>query len=89
MRATPVVIEEILADNATGLEDEDLDHPDWIDLYNGTAASVSLAGWRLDYTPAAAPGAPAPAATSYALPAITLPAYGHQIIFASGKNRFT
>ncbi|MFM9029678.1 MAG: CotH kinase family protein, partial [Opitutaceae bacterium] len=84
-----VVIEEIMADNATGLEDEDLDHPDWIDLYNGTAASVSLAGWRLDYTPAAATGAPAPSATSYALPAITLPAYGHQIIFASGKNRFT
>ncbi|MCX6952478.1 MAG: hypothetical protein NTV51_09975 [Verrucomicrobia bacterium] len=55
-----VVIEEIMADNATGLEDEDLATSDWIDLYNGTAAPVSLAGWRLDYTGAPGSG-PAPA----------------------------
>ncbi len=79
-----VVIEEIMADNATGLEDEDLDRPDWIDLYNGTASPVSLAGWRLDYT-----GASGGASASYALPNLTLPAFGHQIVFASGKNRFT
>ena len=84
-----VVIEEIMADNATGLEDEDLDHPDWIDLYNGTASPVSLAGWRLEYVPSPMPGATAPAAVTYQLPGVTLPAYGHQIIFASGKNRFT
>lgn len=84
-----VVIEEIMADNASGLEDEDLARPDWIDLYNGTASTVGLAGWRLEYTAAAVPGAPAPTPITYQLPAISLPAYGHQIIFASGKNRFT
>ncbi len=85
-----VVIEEIMADNASGLEDEDLDRPDWIDLYNGTAAPVSLAGWRLDYTsaPVSAPGT-TPPPTSYLLPDLTMGAYGHLVIFASGKNRFT
>jgi hypothetical protein len=85
-----VVIEEIMADNASGLEDEDLDRPDWIDLYNGTAAPVSLAGWRLDYTsaPIPAPGTTPPPA-SYALPAVTIPAFGHLVVFASGKDRFT
>ena len=79
-----VVIAEIMADNASGLEDEDLDRPDWIDLYNGTAAAVNISGWRLSYTAAAAIPQP-----DYTLPDLTLPAYGHQIIFASGKNRFT
>ena len=85
-----VVIEEIMADNASGLEDEDLDQPDWIDFYNGTAAAVNIAGWRLDYTsaPVPAPGVTPPPA-SYTLPAITIPAYGHQIVYASSKNRFT
>ncbi len=79
-----VVIAEIMADNASGLEDEDLDRPDWIDLYNGTAATVNISGWRLSYAGAAAIPQP-----DYTLPDLTLPAYGHQIIFASGKNRFT
>jgi hypothetical protein len=79
-----VVIEEIMADNASGLEDEDLDRPDWIDLYNGTNAPVRLAGWRIDYSSTASP-----AAGRYALPDVTIPAFGHQVIFASGKNRFT
>ena len=81
-----VVIEEIMADNANGLEDEDLAKPDWIDLYNGSATPVSLAGWRLDYSSSA--GTPPPLAR-YLLPDLTIPAYGHQIVFASGKNRFT
>lgn len=85
-----VVIEEIMADNASGLEDEELDRPDWIDLYNGTASPVSLVGWRLDYTsaPIPAPGTTPPPA-SYTLPDVTIPAFGHQVVFASGKNRFT
>ena len=81
-----VVIEEILADNANGLEDEDRDRPDWIDFYNGTPSEVSIAGWRIDYT--GAPGSNT-APIRYALPSLTIPAFGHQIIFASGKNRFT
>ena len=81
-----VVIEEIMADNASGLEDEDLAKPDWIDLYNGTASPVNLTGWHLDYSSSA--GTPPPLAR-YTLPNLTIAAYGHLIIFASGKNRFT
>lgn len=84
-----LVIEEIMADNTGGLEDEDLDHPDWIDLYNGTTNPVNLAGWRLEYTAPVVAGQAAPTPISYSLPALVLPAYGHQIVFASGKNRFT
>lgn len=83
-----VVIEEIMADNSSGLEDEDLDRPDWIDLYNGTASPVNLAGWFLDYSATNTAGA-APAILRHALPGLVIPAYGHQIIFASGKNRYT
>ena len=37
-----VVITEFLASNAGGLQDEDLNAPDWIDLYNGTDVPVNL-----------------------------------------------
>jgi hypothetical protein len=85
-----VVIEEIMADNASGLEDEDLDRPDWIDLYNGTASAVNIGGWLLNYTsaPIAPPGI-TPPPINYTLPSITIPAYGHQLVFASAKNRYT
>ena len=83
-----VVIEEMMADNSSGLEDEDLDRPDWIDLYNGTATPVNLAGWFLQYSATGNPDA-APAIVRHALPGLVVPAYGHQLVFASGKNRYT
>ncbi len=85
-----VVIEEIMADNASGKEDEDLDQPDWIDLYNGTAGAVNVGGWTLDYTSVAipAPGVTPPPAT-WTLPSISIPAFSHKLVFASGKNKFT
>jgi hypothetical protein len=85
-----VVIEEIMTDNASGLEDEDLDQPDWIDLYNGTATAASLTGWKLRYTsaPLTLPEITPPPAT-YTLPTLSIPAYSHQIVFASAKNKFT
>ncbi len=85
-----VVIEEIMVTNANGLEDEDLALPGWIDLYNGTTSAVNVTGWHLDYNSAAvtAPGQ-TPPPTRYTLPSLTIPALGHQIVFASGKNRFT
>ncbi|NCG20648.1 MAG: hypothetical protein GWP91_16690 [Rhodobacterales bacterium] len=42
-----LVINEVVAANATGLTDEVGAHPDWIELYNPTSEEVSLAGWRL------------------------------------------
>lgn len=75
-----VVIEELVADNADGLEDEDTDHSDWLELYNGTATSKTITGWYLSDDAAAL--------TKYPCPAITIPSYGYQLFFASGKNKF-
>lgn len=42
-----VVINEVVASNATGLADQDGDNPDWIELYNADEEPVSLAGWTI------------------------------------------
>ena len=72
------IISEFVADNST-LEDEDLDKPDWIEIYNGQNASVNLSGWKLINVA----GDPTP----WTLPAVTLGAYQYKVIYASGKNR--
>ncbi len=78
--AEPVRINEFLADNtATSLQDEDLDTPDWIEFYNPAGAPVSLAGWSLTDD--------AGDLTKWQFPAVSIPAHGYLLVFASGKNR--
>lgn len=43
----PVVINEILASNATGLTDESGAYPDWLELYNTTNNPVDISGFTL------------------------------------------
>ena len=73
------VISEFMADNANGLEDEDTDKPDWIEIYNGQSVSVNLAGYRL--TNVSGNNA------MWTFPSVTVAAYGYKIVYASGKNR--
>ncbi|MEI7908681.1 MAG: CotH kinase family protein [Verrucomicrobiota bacterium] len=73
------VIGEFAAENSTGLEDENGDSSDWIEIYNGSASPANLAGWCLTDT-AATPG-------MWAIPSVTVPAYGYLTVFASSKNR--
>ena len=73
------VITEFMADNASGIEDEDTDASDWIEIYNGQNVSVNLSGYRLTNVPGNL--------TLWTLPAVTVPAYGYKIVWASGKNR--
>ncbi len=75
------IISEIMAANSDGIEDEDTDHSDWVEIYNGQATAVNLSGWRLSDDPAL------PA--KWTIPSLTVPAYGQVFVFASGKNRFT
>ncbi len=75
------VINEIVAANDDGIEDEDTNRPDWIEIYNGSAAAVNLSGWTLTDDPLT------PA--KWPFPSINVPAWGHIFVFASGKNRFT
>src|SRR5262245_17816480 len=42
-----VIINEFLTENGGGLRDEDLESPDWIEIYNSGPFAVNLAGWRL------------------------------------------
>lgn len=73
------VITEFVASNEDGYEDEDLDHPDWLEIYNGQAVSEDLNGYFLTTDPALQ--------NLWQIPALTLDRYEHLVIFASGKNR--
>ena len=66
-------------DNASTLEDEDTDSPDWIEIFNGQNATVNLAGWRLTN----AQGNHA----MWTFPSISMAPYAYLIVYASGKNR--
>ncbi|MDA7882068.1 CotH kinase family protein, partial [Akkermansiaceae bacterium] len=72
------VISEFMANN-TELEDEDLDTPDWIELFNSGNTAINLSGYYLTNDPLNK--------TLWALPAITMQPSGYTLVFASGKNR--
>lgn len=77
-RAEPV-ISEFLASNVTGLEDEDGQRNDWIEIHNPDTTPVNLDGWHLTDKS----GTPA----KWTFPAVTLPAKGFLLVWASEKNR--
>jgi autotransporter-associated beta strand protein len=74
-----VYLNEVLASNATGAQDEDGDFPDWIELYNAGSNAVSLLGWGLS--------------DSYASPFkwtfgdVTMAPGEFLVVWASSKNR--
>lgn len=76
-----VVITEFLANNNTGIVDEDGERGDWIEVYNNGTTNQNLAGWRL--TDEA--GDP----NKWVFPAVTLAPKGFLIVFASNKDRTT
>ncbi|MDB6152862.1 MAG: hypothetical protein JWL90_1315 [Chthoniobacteraceae bacterium] len=74
-----VVISELMAAGQSVIADEDEEFPDWLELHNTGATSVALAGWHLSDehdTP-----------SKWTFPAVSIPADGYLVIFASGKNR--
>lgn len=74
------VVSEFLASNQGGLEDEDGDSPDWIEIYNPRATSVDLGGSFLSDDSANL--------TRWAFPSPTVIGGGAtMVVFASGKNR--
>lgn len=72
-------ISEFVAANSDGLEDEDGDASDWVELHNNSTASINLGGWHLtdDATDLA----------RWTFPDVVIPAQGHLVVFASGKDR--
>ncbi|MEO1524919.1 MAG: lamin tail domain-containing protein [Planctomycetota bacterium] len=78
LAATPV-ISEFLASNAGGLEDEDGDSSDWVEIYNPGSTSIDLTGWHLTDDSSDL--------TRWSFPSTTLGAAESLVVFASGKNR--
>jgi autotransporter-associated beta strand protein len=78
---TDLVINEFMASNTDGIVDADGSTSDWIELYNGTASPISLAGCYLT-NDAALPAKWAFPTTS----AYVVQPGEHFLVFASGKN---
>ncbi|MEJ6729845.1 MAG: lamin tail domain-containing protein [Akkermansiaceae bacterium] len=74
------VLSEVIADNESGLADEDGDFEDWIEIYNPSATATDLSGWHLsdDSTDRLKWTFPAGA---------SIPAGGYLVVFASKKDR--
>lgn len=75
----PVVINEIMPNNTSTLEDEDGDFPDWVELHNRGEEEVDLTGFSLsdDHDEP----------QKWSFTATKVPAGGHLVVFMSGKNR--
>ena len=78
VRAEPV-ISEIMASNTKTLADQNGVFSDWIELHNPEAAAVDLTGWYLTDT--------ANNKTKWFFPAVSIPAGGYLVVFASNQDR--
>lgn len=74
-----VRISEFMAVNDTGLDDEDRDESDWIEIHNAGADTINLEGWYLTDN--------INDPTKWTFPEVILIPGEYLIVFASGKNR--
>lgn len=74
-----VILSELMAANRHTLADETGAFPDWIELQNRGPDAVSIEGWHLTDTAANL--------NRWTFPAVTLPAGGFLLVFASGLDR--
>lgn len=74
-----VIISEFMASNSTGLQDEDSDYEDWIELFNQSSSPVNLSGWFLTDDSADL--------KKWAFPDVVIAPGEMMIVFASNKNR--
>ena len=74
-----VVISEFLAENINGIEDENGNREDWIELFNTGTDTVNLDGWWLTDNSSDP--------TQWSIPDVNIPAKGHLLIWASGNDR--
>ncbi len=72
-------INEFVAENQTGLADEDGAEVDWVEIFNPNPIALDLAGWYLT-DDVLAP-------TKWQFPAVSINGNGYLIVFLSGKDR--
>lgn len=77
--AAEPLINEFVADNVSGLMDEDGVPSDWIEIYNPGPTVVDLTGWKLTDEVDQAP--------SWTFPSMSLAPGAYRVVFASGKDR--
>ncbi len=73
------IISEFVADNETGLRDENDTVQDWMEIHNPSTSSFNLEGWYLTDN--------ATNLTKWRFPGVTLAAGDFLVVFASGKDR--
>ena len=76
---TSAYISEFMAANQDGLRDEDGEPSGWIEICNGGAATLDLAGWSLTDSKTNL--------TRWRFPEVSLLPNGYLVVFASAKNR--
>lgn len=74
-----IVISEIMAENQTGLTDEEKDPEDWIELHNRGGLAIDLAGWSFSVD--------REDASQWVFPSTVIPPGGYLVVWASGKDR--
>lgn len=74
----PLRLNEILTRNVTGISDGFGRREDWVEIYNPNNQSVNLDGYFLTDNS----GNP----TKWNFPAVTIPAQGYLVVFASGED---
>ncbi|MDC1431426.1 lamin tail domain-containing protein, partial [Bacteroidia bacterium] len=76
-----LVINEVMASNASTIADEDGDYTDWLELYNTSNATIDLSQyWLTDDKDEQ---------KKWHLPAIQLLSSEHLLVFCSGKDRLS
>src|SRR5687768_10828508 len=77
--AESVILAEFMADNTSGLKDEDNEYADWMEIQNDGTVTVDLAGWALTDDEANR--------SKWVFPSVTLAPGQFVVVFATGKDR--
>ena len=72
----PLALNEFLADNGSGLVDEDGSKEDWIEVWNPNPFAVSASGWKL-----------LNGIVEWTFPNVQIEGGAYLVVFASAKNR--
>ena len=75
-----ITINEVCSKNATTMEDENGNDPDWIELHNSSSAPIDLSNYYLS--------SDSTNLEEWQFPTVTIPANGFLLVFASGDDDF-